>query len=223
MTPPQSATRRPPTKSELTRQRILNAAAQVLVRDGYTGARLAAIAEAAGLQIGSLYYHFDNRDQLVQEVLEYGIDYTFEHVSTTVAALPDDTPPRETLSVAIRAFLEAIIGLGSMSPAHNRTFRQLPEEMRRRLAPRRKEFGLLWQHLIADAIESGDLRADTDPYLLQLFIVHTAEQAPDWPESTKRSPAELAATVERLIMDGVSVHPDSSSRPADEPHSASER
>jgi AcrR family transcriptional regulator len=56
-----------------TRRRILDAAAEVFSEQGY-GARLSDIAERAGMKTGSLYYHFDSREDLVAEVLRLGID-----------------------------------------------------------------------------------------------------------------------------------------------------
>ena len=56
-----------PSKSQRTRARILDAAARVFRREGY-GARLSDIAAEAGIQTGSLYYHFDGRESLVADL-----------------------------------------------------------------------------------------------------------------------------------------------------------
>ena len=57
-------------KGERTRSRILNAAASVLAREGYAAATLTEIAAVAKMQAGSLYYHFDSKDAIVEEVLQ---------------------------------------------------------------------------------------------------------------------------------------------------------
>ncbi|MSW20533.1 MAG: TetR family transcriptional regulator [Actinobacteria bacterium] len=67
MDPPQEPNlTEPRTKSERTRTRILDAAAAVFSEQGY-GARLSDIARHAGIQTGSLYYHFSSREELVDE------------------------------------------------------------------------------------------------------------------------------------------------------------
>ena len=68
------------TKSERTRQRILDAAAKVFREQGYANARLADIAELADMQTGSLYYHFDGREDLVAEILRLGVETSWQHV-----------------------------------------------------------------------------------------------------------------------------------------------
>jgi AcrR family transcriptional regulator len=122
------------TKSEATRRRIIDAAAKVLVRDGYAGTRLALIAEQADLQAGSLYYYFDSKEELVEETLGYGVRVTHDHVREAFDLLPDTATNCERLSCAVRAFVEAILDIGSMSPAHIRSYHQLPD-MRERLRP----------------------------------------------------------------------------------------
>ncbi|MBZ5737734.1 TetR/AcrR family transcriptional regulator [Nocardioides mangrovi] len=53
------------------RDKILAAAAEVIVRDGLAQVRMAAIARTAGVSSGLLHYHFDTKEQLFGEVLRY--------------------------------------------------------------------------------------------------------------------------------------------------------
>lgn len=59
----------PRRKSDLTRERLILAAARVVGRVGYDKASSARIAEEAGIAAGGLYYHFDNRKALLDELL----------------------------------------------------------------------------------------------------------------------------------------------------------
>ncbi|MEU6561467.1 TetR/AcrR family transcriptional regulator [Nocardia nova] len=190
-------------KSAATRRRVLDAAAHVLVNNGYAGTRLSDIAAEAGLQAGSLYYHFDSKEQLVEEVLRYGVQFTHAHVRVVIDQLPDSATAGQRLSAAIGGFLEAIMELRYMSPAYLRSYRQLPEDMRERLRPTRRSFGKFWEELVDAAIASGEVRTDIDPYTLRLFIVHTLEQIPEWPDSAQRSAQEMSDMMRKLIFDGV--------------------
>jgi AcrR family transcriptional regulator len=53
-----------------TRQRLLDAAAVVFGRDGFEGARVAQIAEEAGLSVGALYNHYGSKAELLAAVVE---------------------------------------------------------------------------------------------------------------------------------------------------------
>lgn len=59
----------PRRKSEVTRERLILAAAKVVGRVGYDKASSSRIADEAGVAAGGLYYHFENRRALLDELL----------------------------------------------------------------------------------------------------------------------------------------------------------
>src|SRR5467141_3908099 len=80
------------SRGELKRKQILDAAAKVLARRGYIGTQLSEIAEMAGTQSGSLYYHFESREDLIEEVLQEGVRLSFARARAVVDAMhPEST------------------------------------------------------------------------------------------------------------------------------------
>ena len=75
------------------RDRILEEAAALFVRQGYRETTLRDIAAAAGMKAGSIYYHFDAKDELLAAVLETGIARITRSFEETAASLPDDVAP----------------------------------------------------------------------------------------------------------------------------------
>ena len=67
-----AALSKPPSKSEVTRQAILHAAAGLFRERGYAAVSLRDIAEVVGMKTGSLYYHFSSKEGLVEEILTLG-------------------------------------------------------------------------------------------------------------------------------------------------------
>lgn len=192
-----------PSKSEATRARIIAAAGKVLAETGYQHTRLSAIAEAAGIRTGSLYYYFDSKEQLVEEALDGGARVVHDRVRQALAKLPTGSSPGERLATATRAFIAARLEIGSMSPAHIRSYRDVPADMRERLRPELEAFSTLWDELVLEAIEAGDIRADVDPYILHLFVVHTSEQIAKWPDTTRTSVPDTIDVMFRLMWNGV--------------------
>ncbi|HEY8120547.1 MAG TPA: TetR family transcriptional regulator, partial [Myxococcota bacterium] len=96
-------TLRTPRKSERTRQAVIDAAARLFARRGYAGTNLSDIAAEAGIKTGSLYYHFDSKEQLVYEVLRFGTAHSYENTRAAVAALG----PGATATLALRTAIEA--------------------------------------------------------------------------------------------------------------------
>jgi AcrR family transcriptional regulator len=63
--------RRTKEDAEKTRLRVIEAALVMFSRHGYSGTTLAMIAQEAGYSRGPIYWHFRNKDDLYQAVLEY--------------------------------------------------------------------------------------------------------------------------------------------------------
>lgn len=59
------------SKSEQTRQRILNAACELFGARGYEGAALRDIEAASGVNRGLIAYHFGNKDDLWKAVVDF--------------------------------------------------------------------------------------------------------------------------------------------------------
>ena len=56
----------------------------------YASVSLRAIAAAAGMKAGSVYYHFDSKQAIViEEILDIGISAVHEEVSRTIENLPE--------------------------------------------------------------------------------------------------------------------------------------
>jgi AcrR family transcriptional regulator len=61
-------------KSEVTRARILDAALDLFRRHGFDETTMRGIAAAAGLSLGSAYYYFQSKEDLVMAFYERAID-----------------------------------------------------------------------------------------------------------------------------------------------------
>src|SRR4051812_44361199 len=61
------------SKSEKSRDTILHAAARLFRRQGYSATTLRQIAAMAEIKAGSIYYYFDSKEQILDEVLHLGL------------------------------------------------------------------------------------------------------------------------------------------------------
>ncbi|MEZ4474348.1 MAG: TetR/AcrR family transcriptional regulator [bacterium] len=81
-------TRHLPTEER--RAQILDAARTCMLRHGYQGARMSAIAEAAGLSKGAIYFHFEGKQAVALAL----VDREFGRARALVArALAHEAPP----------------------------------------------------------------------------------------------------------------------------------
>lgn len=58
------------SKGHKTREQILHAALGIMVEEGYLAMTMRRVADASGMKLGNLTYHFPTREDLVREMLE---------------------------------------------------------------------------------------------------------------------------------------------------------
>ena len=63
----------PLRKGQRTRAEIVRRSAELMNRQGYLAAPVAAVIEATGIQKGGLYRHFESREALAFEALDYAV------------------------------------------------------------------------------------------------------------------------------------------------------
>lgn len=94
------------SKGHQTRELILHAALEIMVEEGYLAMTMRRVADASGMKLGNLTYHFPTREDLVRELLEavisaYEIEWDkFVH--------DPDVPPEERLAEYCGLILEDI-------------------------------------------------------------------------------------------------------------------
>jgi AcrR family transcriptional regulator len=126
---PPSAMRKEPrqARSRATTAAILDAAAHILGERGWTGLTTNAVAEIAGVSIGSLYQYFPNKLALIEAVRRRH----FDEVLAVLSAAADDT---RTRTDRIGALADGMIAVHSRYPAAHRV---LLEESPRAAASRK--------------------------------------------------------------------------------------
>jgi AcrR family transcriptional regulator len=98
--------RAPMTREEsrqITRQRLLDAAARVFAKRGYRGASVEEISSEAGYTIGALYSNFSGKEDVLLALLEQRVTQIAERIVT--AALQADIPT-DKLRAGAREWME---------------------------------------------------------------------------------------------------------------------
>ena len=88
-----------------TRERLLQAAQELIEEGGYAGAPVAAIAERAGVAAGTLYRHFDSKQELFVEVFR-AVCAREERAMRAAAAEMATESAVERLEVVLATFAE---------------------------------------------------------------------------------------------------------------------
>lgn len=159
------APRRSPVqgRAQATVEAILKAAAQILTRHGADAATTNAIAERAGVSVGSLYQYFANREALIGELVRRHVDAMQAVLVDALAGLQGRPLPQ-----AIEQLVAAIIAAHRVAP-------RLHQALHQSLTPGRLdtidrfESGLEQQ--VSEALRAHPELRITDPALLGMVLV----------------------------------------------------
>jgi AcrR family transcriptional regulator len=170
----------PATKAEATTARILDAAAQVFRTNGYAAARLSDVAALANLQTGSLYYHFESREELVTELLRNSMYRMQTMVRRALDTLPSSASPLDRLATAIHAQMSSLLGPEDYGAAMLKIIRQVPESVTEAIVPLQRQYLQTWHELLNKGIESGEVRDDLHPGVVLMLMMGSMNGAIDW-------------------------------------------
>ena len=191
------------SKSDLTRKRIIDAAAKIFAQKGYSGARLADIAAEAKTRAGGIYYYFSSREELVEEVLARSTMFTVQAVNERIDQLPKGASVVDQIRAAIRGQISAILAEEGYATAYLKIYSQVPDEIKAKHRRILREFFNLWRRLIAAGKESGELRQDIDPAIMRLVIVGSIQWSVEWADAGTSSSDELADKIADIFLGGI--------------------
>ena len=134
-------------REELTRE-----AARLFAERGFHGTSMDALAQALGVQKGSLYSLTGSKQELLFETMRGGANA----FHAALDAVPDDAPALERVREALRGHL--------------------------RVVAERRRYEERWRGLLRDGVESGDLRTDLDVGATTLLVLSAANWAYTWLE-----------------------------------------
>lgn len=189
-----------------TRERILLEAARLLRHHGYAATTLREIADAAGVKAGSIYYHFESKEEILGEVLNKGITIVANAVRTRIEALPANASWRDRIAAGIEGHLWGMLHYGDFTSANIRVYGQIPTSAKSRHKIVRRAYADYWDRLLASALTSGELRQDTGLTMIRLFVIGALNWTVEWYNPQRGSFQDFARQITAIVFDGILTH-----------------
>jgi TetR/AcrR family transcriptional regulator, acrAB operon repressor len=163
------------TKEEaaLTRQMLLESALRVFNRKGYAQTTLEEVAKEAGVTRGALYWHFNNKFEMFQMVLQE----KYNEVSSRILDIIDsDLKPLKKLRQLFLEFFHIMSNIKEYRMVEDiQLFRANPEEKYRQLykshVEKVKAFREWSKNIVREGIAVGEVDKNLDPELIILAMV----------------------------------------------------
>jgi TetR/AcrR family transcriptional regulator, cholesterol catabolism regulator len=158
-------------RNELTRQ-----AARLFAEKGYHGTSIGDLAEAMGVQKGSLYAHIESKADLLWEVARDGAVAFHEALD----AVPEQLGATEKIRAALRAHLRVVAEQLDVATVFIREWRYLDGDRREEFVAERRRYEERFRALFREGRELGALRTDLDDATATLLALSAANWAYTW-------------------------------------------
>jgi len=184
----------------MTRDEILEAAAQIFRQKGYHAASMQEIADAVKLQKASLYHHVNSKQDILLALLDRALDLLIEGMEKVLAM---DLAPEEKLRQAMLVYLQIMLEERDLSSVLLLEYRSLEPEYRQRHIRRRDQYESLWRNLLIEGAEQG-VFVVSDVALVSRFLLGVMNWTITWyREDGPLTPAQLAQECANLFVLGL--------------------
>jgi AcrR family transcriptional regulator len=141
----------------MTREDILEAAAQVFRIKGFHGASMNDIAEAVNLQKASLYHHVSSKQEILLDILDKALQLLLDRISPIAE---QNIPADKKLQAMIREYLSILIENIDLATVLLFEHRALERRQHARHIPNRDKFEALWKDTISEGVSKKLFKCD---------------------------------------------------------------
>ena len=180
-------------RNELTRE-----AARLFAQKGYHGTSIGEIAEALGVQKGSLYAHIKSKQDLLYETMVEGA----RAFHAGLDAIPEELPATEKIRLALRSHLRVVADQLDVATVFVQEWRYLEGERREEILGERRRYEERIRALFREGRELGELRSDLDDATAALLALSAANWAYTWLRPG-RDTDELADRFYEILLEGI--------------------
>lgn len=181
-------------------QEIIAAAIQLFKEKGYHATSMQDIADAVGLQKGSLYHYISSKEELLIIIIQEALDVYISRLNE-IAAGPE--PPRERFAAAVRFHLIGIATNLGMLTVFLREAHALTPEQRQIVDRETDRYNRIIEGIYAEGVREGVFRP-LDPKLTCLTLLGACNwfyrwYRPDGPRSLE----EMADFFVDVLFNGI--------------------
>ncbi|MFE0188363.1 TetR/AcrR family transcriptional regulator [Streptomyces sp. NPDC058989] len=190
---------------EERRRELLAAAAEVFAVQGYDATTVRQIADAVGMLAGSLYYHFDSKESMLDEILSTFLEELWDGYDAVLAA---SLGPRETIEALVTESFREIDRHRAAVAIYQKEARHLAAHQPRfgYLADSQRKFERAWLGTLERGVADGGFRADLDIRLTYRFVRDTVWVAASWYRpGARHRPEEIARQYLSMVLDGIAL------------------
>ena len=180
------------------RQELSRQAARLFAQKGYHGTSIGDLAEALGVQKGSLYAHIQGKEDLLYETMRTGAAAFHEGLD----AIPEQLPATEKIRLALRTHLRIVADQLEVATVFVQEWKYLEGDRCDEILAERRRYEERIRDLFREGREQSELRTDLDEGSAALLFLSAANWAYTWLRPGSDTDA-LADRLYALLVDGM--------------------
>lgn len=182
---------------------MVQAAARLFSERGYHGTSIQHLADALGLQKGSLYSHIGSKEELLFDVVNDGADRFLERgESASSASAPASVRLRRLLVGHVETAIEHL----DAATVFLNEWRYLSEERRDLVREKRDRYEQLVRNIIEEGIATGEFRDDANVRFAARLVLSAGNWTYAWfKPGGELGPTEIGERFADLLIRGLAT------------------
>ncbi len=186
--------------SSSRKEQIYRASAKLFAERGYHATSMRDLAQALGVQGGSLYAHISSKEELLWEIVNRAAD---EFDAALEPIRDSKIAPPEKLRAALEAHFNVISQNKEIVTVFFHEWKHLPIIKMEEITSRRASVERIYTQILEEGIRGGQFRKDLDVKLASLLSLSSANWTYQWFSATGRlSAREVADAFCAMLLEG---------------------
>jgi len=201
--PPQATNASAEESGQSTFERLLHAAAALFSQKGYAAASTREIAGLLGIRKASLYYHIENKEDLLYAICKSSLDQIRLDVASALKNVQD---PLERTRTLVRAHIKSLVRDQTAHSVAVGEMHALSGARLKEVIALRDAYEELVRTVLQDARKAGALRDDISVKYLCLILLGLLNRVEMWyRRDGALSPDQLARVFEAIFLTGAAA------------------
>lgn len=182
---------------------MVQVAARLFSERGYHGTSIQHLADALGLQKGSLYSHIGSKEELLFDVVNDGADRFLERGEQAASSRD---PASERLRRLLVGHVETAIEHLDAATVFLNEWRYLSEERRDLVREKRDRYEQLVRNIIEEGIAAGEFRDDANVRFAARLVLSAGNWTYAWfKPGGELGPTEIGERFADLLIRGLAT------------------
>ena len=181
---------------------LLEAATHLFKEKGYHSTSMQELADAVGMQKGSLYYYIEGKEDLLNRLMERATSFMAAQIDEIYAS---DLPPAQKLRWALETHAVIMMEHLDLVAVYLHEYRNLPPERLAEALAVRKHYEQVLMQIVEDGITAGEFR-DVNVKMAVLCMLGMLNWTHRWfsPEGPFSS-SEVATMLADFALNGLTL------------------